>query len=103
MRWLALAVLAATLGGCGNGVDPEAMRCGALPDIPSYSKCIERYNARVARQRVAAMQAEQWNTPAEDNAAILLMGATAFANGYNQARQPPMLMCFNTGSIVMCQ
>ncbi len=92
-------VLVLLLAGCG-GLDQEAKRCGELPDIPSYSQCIERYNARVAREE----QQSQWaNSSSEDSAALLLMGATAFSNGYTQSLPSPMLTCFHTGMMTMCQ
>lgn len=116
MRRFAGIGFALLLAGCGAeqdhwaGVDPEARRCGELPDISSYSQCIEVYNARVAREATPRQQVKQWaapaqpvNTPSEDTAALLLMGATAFSNGYTQARPQPMLTCFRTGAMTMCQ
>lgn len=121
MRALACFMLTLVVGGCGvsDGLDPEARRCGELPDITAYSQCIEIYNARVARderqaavrrQQAASRPVQQWaapvqqaNTPNEDTAALLLMGATAFSNGYTQAQTRPMLTCFNTGMMTMCQ
>jgi hypothetical protein len=92
VRRHALACLALALAGCSPSIDPEAQRCGALPDIPSYSRCIEIYNARAAARS---------NSDNEDNAAMLLLGATAFSNGYTQSR--PTLTCFTTGIMTQCQ
>ncbi len=38
----------------------------------------------------------------EAAAGMLLMGATAFTNGWNQARQP-MATCWNYGPMTQCQ
>lgn len=90
MRWLAWAAVAVTLTGCGPTVDPEVRRCWQAPNIQIQDKCIERYNARVARG-------------ADDgDAAIMLLGATAFSNGYTQSR-PAMVTCYRTGMMTMCQ
>lgn len=43
------------------------------------------------------------NSSAEDAAAWGLLGATAFTNGYTQALPQPMLTCFRTGAMTMCQ
>jgi hypothetical protein len=95
MRVMLWGMVTLAISGCGSGVDPEAQRCGALPDIPAYSRCIEIYNARTAARAA--------RSDAEDTTAWSLLGATAFMNGYNQARPQPMLTCYNTGVMTMCQ
>jgi hypothetical protein len=41
------------------------------------------------------------NSPAQDNAAILLMGGTAFVNGYNAGQSGPLPMTNYGGHITM--
>lgn len=43
------------------------------------------------------------NSGSENAAAWMLLGATAFSNGYTQSRPQPMLTCFRTGMMTQCQ
>jgi hypothetical protein len=82
----------------------ELQACGRLNHTPAYGPCVERYNART-NQRLFEAQVAQRANDNSDGATMLLLGATALMNGYNQGRQPlPMVStsCTTTNGITNC-
>jgi hypothetical protein len=103
-RWKArvagVVVLALALCGCASEDEMAVRKCGQLAYIPDWNQCIEAYNAKVAARQTpsAAAPSTDWNAVAP----LLLLGGTAFLNGYNQAR-PVTTTCFTTGMMTQCQ
>jgi hypothetical protein len=89
--WMALAAagLALALAGCASeSAEQQAWRaCTGVEPWPVHSECLrEQYRRQDAQ---------------EAQAATLLLGATAFMNGMNQAR-PVTTTCFTTGMMTQC-
>jgi hypothetical protein len=102
--------MALALSGCASSAftstadDREVRTCQrASVDVPAWNVCIEAHNARVATReaREAQTQQQRHTTDSEDDATMLLLGGTAFLNGYNQAR-PVTTTCFTTGMMTQC-
>jgi hypothetical protein len=82
MKRIALALAIISFTGCAS-IDQQAR--DACPRISPGRISTQCYNAQLAH-----LQAQQQAD--EDNAAILLMGGTAFVNGYNAGRDAPLPM-----------
>ena len=87
-------VLALALAGCASeSIERQAFHaCPIIRDGQVSTKC---YNAQLAR-----LQAQQQAD--ENTAAILLLGGTAFVNGYNAGRDAPLPMVNYGGHVTMC-
>jgi hypothetical protein len=93
IKTIACISLALALSGCDSDFKAANRECRGAADVPAWDGCIEAYNARAAARRQASDA---------DTATMLLMGATAFTNGYNQARPQPVT-CWNYGPMTQCQ
>ena len=91
MKRIALALAIISLAGC-TSIDQQAR--DACPRISPGRISTQCYNAQLAR-----LQAQQQAD--EDNAAILLLGGTAFVNGYNAGRDAPLPMTNYGGHVTM--
>jgi F0F1-type ATP synthase membrane subunit c/vacuolar-type H+-ATPase subunit K len=89
------AALALALTGCGSSPDTSTQQawqaCAGVEPWQVHSDCLrDQYRLQDAQQR-----------DSEATAAILLMGGTAFLNGYHQGR-PATTTCFTTGMMTQC-
>ncbi len=90
-----VVALLLALSGCVSQDEMEVRECQKAFDVPTWDRCIEQHNAR-NEARKAQQASENDAAPA-----MLLLGASAFANGYTQSRPAPTT-CFHTGMITQC-
>jgi hypothetical protein len=92
---LAFAVIALSLSACGT--DPQEARdqawqvCGSTFNDQARNQCMQNQLRLQAAQRADG----------ENAAAILLMGGTAFVNGYNSGQSGPLPMTNYGGHLTM--
>jgi hypothetical protein len=92
-------VLALALSNCASADNLEVRQCQqAFVDVPTWDHCINAHNAQMATRTA---QESQQESQSESAAAWLLLGGTAFLNGYNQGR-PITTTCFRTGMMTQC-
>src|SRR4029077_6888158 len=92
MKCIALALVIISLAGC-TSIDQQAR--DACPRISPGRISTQCYNAQLAH-----LQAQQ---QADENAAaMVLLGGTAFVNGYNAGRDAPLPMVNYGGRVTMC-
>jgi hypothetical protein len=109
MRISVLALLALALAGCGTS--PQVDKAAALQacasfHIPPGMAPEEAHNDCLLHDQQAergfAQRSTQTDTDSEDAAAMVLLGSTAFVNGWNTRYQRPMVTCYTGGSITQC-
>jgi hypothetical protein len=110
MRISVLALLT-TLALAGCGPDPRLDQAAAFQacQIPRDFVPPLNMDQRVClgshyRRQQAALEAQdaQTDTDSEDAAAMVLLGGTAFVNGWNQGRHSPVATCYTTGMMTQC-
>jgi len=93
MKRIAIALTIISLTGCASeSIERQAFHaCPIIRDEKVSTKC---YNAQLAR-----LQAQQ---QADENAAaMVLLGGTAFVNGWNAGRDQPLPMTNYGGHVTM--
>lgn len=94
--WIVLA-----LAGCGSVDSDNAwvnQRCRNTVDVPSWDRCVTQANAMLPARRAAQAAQEQAN---DNTAAMMLLGATAFTNGYNSGTSGQLPMVNYGGRLMM--
>ena len=92
-------ILALALSGCAIGDPAEAARMCQGKVAHAWDECIAAYNAQIAALGQGDAAAQRQSNM--DTGAVLLLGATAFANGYTSVR-PVTTTCFTTGIMTQC-
>jgi hypothetical protein len=94
-RIIFAAMLVIALPRCSTQDEIEVRECQKARDVPEWDRCIEQHNARYAARKA------QHDANDDSGAAMLLLGGTAFLNGYTQPR-PVTTTCFTTGMMTQC-
>src|SRR4029077_6999859 len=91
MKCIALALVIISLAGCASFVQQARDACPRISPGRISTQC---YTTQLARLQ-AQEQAD------DSNAAIAVLGATAFVNGWNAGRDAPLPMTNYGGHVTM--